>query len=154
MSMFNTKIHRARVNLRDEAKRQIALSNMLRANAPELKQIWDQIPPKLRREVYISAQAFDYTLRVSLPMRELDGFKDKRLTKLLEKFADWSAETRDYTYDAPNRDYHFERKYPQGFIVKFSVYAYVKSDSPTCRIVVKGVTTKVVEEEIREIVCE
>jgi len=154
MSMFNTKLHNARVNLRDEAKRQIALSNMLRANAPELKQIWDQIPPKLRREVHISAQAFDYTLRVSLPMRELDGFKDKRLVTLLEKFADWSAETRDYTYDAPNRDYHFERKYPQGFIVKFSVYAYVKSDSPTCRIVVKGVTTKVVEEEIREIVCE
>lgn len=154
MSMFNTKLHNARVNLRDEAKRQIALSNMLRANAPELKQIWEMIPPKLRREVYISAQAFDYTLRMSLPMRELDGFKDKRLVTLLEKFADWSAETRDYTYDAPNRDYHFERKYPQGFIVRFSVYAYVKSDSPTCRIVVKGVTTKVVEEEIREIVCE
>ena len=154
MSMFNTKLHNARVNLRDEAKRQIALSNMLKANAPELKQIWEMIPPKLRRDVYISAQAFDYTVRLSLPMRDLDGFKDKRLVTLLEKFADWSAETRDYTYDAPNRDYHFERKYPQGFSVKFSVYAYVKSDSPTCRIVVKGVTTKVVEEEIREIVCE
>lgn len=154
MSMFNTKLHNARVNLRDEAKRQIALSNMLRANAPELKQIWEMVPPKLRRDVYISAQSFDRMVRLSLPMRELDGFKDKRLVTLLEKFADWSAETRDYTYDAPNRDYHFERKYPQGFSVKFSVYAYVKSDSPTCRIVVKGVTTKVVEEEIREIVCE
>lgn len=154
MSMFNTKLHNARVSLRDEAKRQIALSNLLRANAEEIKQIWEMIPPKLRRDVYISTQAFDYTLRLSLPMRDLDGFKDKRLTKLLEKFADWTAETRDYTYDAPNRDYHFERKYPQGFNVKFSVYAYVKSDSPTCRIVVKGVTTKVIEEEIREIVCE
>lgn len=154
MSMFNTKLHNARVSLRDEAKRQIALANMLRANAPEIKQIWEMVPPKLRSHVYISAQSFDYMVRLSLPMRDLDGFKDKRLTKLLEKFADWTAETRDYTYDTPNRDYHFERKYPHGLNVKFSVYAYVKSDSPTCRIVVKGVTTKVVEEEIREIVCE
>jgi len=154
MSMFNTRLHRARVSLRDEAKRQIAMATVLKTHAAEIKQVWEMIPPKLRSGIYISSDYSGNTVRLSLPMRDLDGFKDKRLIKLLEKFADWDAETKDYTFDAPNRDFYFDRSYPYGFNIRVAIYAYVKSDSPTCRIVVKGVTTKVVEEEIREIVCE
>lgn len=46
---------------------------------------------------------------VGMTMRDLDSFKDGRLTKLLERFAGdaWRSSTTDYTYDQPNRDYRF-----------------------------------------------
>jgi len=34
-----------------------------------------------------------------------------------------------------------------------TVFAYVKSDSPLCRVVVTGVTERMVREETKEIVC-
>lgn len=42
---------------------------------------------------------------------------------------------------------------PKTFELRVGIYAYVKTDSPLCRVVVKGIEEKIVREEIKEIVC-
>jgi hypothetical protein len=42
---------------------------------------------------------------------------------------------------------------PQAFDLRVVICAYVKTDSPLCRVVVTGVTERVVREEMKEIVC-
>lgn len=153
MSLFNTKLNDARKSNREQIKRQEAFNALLRARASDLKPFFEMIPPSLRKYAYFSADAYDTTLRMSVSMRDLNSFKDKRLTRLLEKFADWESSTQDYTHSQPNRDFCFTYQTTFGIRIRIGIYAYVKSDSPLCRVVVKGVTTRVVEEEIREIVC-
>lgn len=154
MSLFNTKLHNARKYNLESIKKQKDFDQLLRACAFQLKPYFEMLPPSLRKAAYVQADWCDATLRISVSLRNLDSFKDKKLTRLLEKFADWQSSTQDWTFEQPNRDFFFEQQTPFGIRVRFGIYAYVKSDSPLCRVVVKGVTTKVVEEEIREIVCE
>jgi hypothetical protein len=96
---------------------------------------------------------------------------------------EWGASTQDFAYDQPNRDYRFMRiirldpdstlartiarhpsarwlethgashHIPTRLVLTVAIYAYVKADSPTCRVVVTGVTERVVREEVKEIVC-
>ena len=95
----------------------------------------------------------------------------------------WVAHTSDWAGNQPNRDYVFNRTLylvhtpaihdaiqrhpsarwlrangyahaiPTTLDLRMAVYAYVKPDSPTCRVVVTGVTERVVREEVKEIVC-
>lgn len=153
MSLFNTKLHNARLSNKERIKQEAAFDKLLRARAPDLKQYFEMFPPSLRKQVYVSADTFDTTLRMVVSIYELASFKDKKLTRLLEKFADWESSTQDYTHTQPNRDFFFTQQTPFGVRIRVGIYAYVKTDSPLCRVVVKGVTTRVVEEEIREIVC-
>ena len=155
----------------------------------------------------ISSNAQAVTIGLSL--EKLDSFKDALLLDALAPFVEgtdgagtpgepgpvWRAESRDYTYNAPNRDYLFtqslalwetdfsyargraaislpralQRAYarayaalkdmgegwalPKTFTLCVSIYAYVKTDSPLCRVVVKGIEEKIVRQEIKEIVC-
>jgi hypothetical protein len=48
---------------------------------------------------------------------------------------------------------HWDPATPSELKIIVNVYAYVKSDSPLCRVVVTGVTERVVREEKKEIVC-
>ena len=154
MSIFTTKLHSARKSTLAQIKKQEAFNAKLRAHAPDLKQYFEMFPPSVRKNVSVSAEAFDETVRFGVSLHQLDSLKDKRLMRVLEKFADWEGASQDYTYgNQPNRDFYFTHQTPFGIRIKVAVYAYVKTDSPLCRVVVKGVTTKVVEEEIREIVC-
>lgn len=96
---------------------------------------------------------------------------------------EWTASTQDFAHVQPNRDYRFMRiipldsdsalaqaiarhpsarwleengaphNIPTRLMLTVAVYAYVKPDSPTCRVVVTGVTERVVREEVKEIVC-
>jgi hypothetical protein len=154
MSFITSKLHNARQSLRAEVKKYKELDNTLRSLSPDIKQVYEMFPPSLRQRVLVSADVWGSILRMSMSLRDLDSFKDKKLTRLLEKFADWDAATSDSTYDKPNRDFYFTHKHPSGLTFRIAIYAYVKSDSPTCRIVVTGTRQRVVEEEIREIVCE
>jgi hypothetical protein len=49
---------------------------------------------------------------------------------------------------------HWDPTTPSELKIIVNVYAYVKSDSPLCRVVVTGVTERVIREEKKEIVCE
>jgi hypothetical protein len=48
---------------------------------------------------------------------------------------------------------HWDASTPKKLKIIVAIYAYVKSDSPLCRVVVTGVTERVVREEKKEIVC-
>jgi hypothetical protein len=48
---------------------------------------------------------------------------------------------------------HWDPTTPSELKIIVAVYAYVKSDSPLCRVVVTGVTERVIREEKKEIVC-
>lgn len=150
--MLTTKLHNARKSLLKESQRIKTVAGMLRAYQPEIKAAYQTFPARLRRKVHVSCDHWDGTLRLSLSMSDLESFKCPELMQILEGFADWEASSQDYTGDLPNRDFYFTRTV--GLLtIKVAVYAYVKSDSPTCRVIVKGVNRRVVEEEIREIVC-
>lgn len=132
---------------------------------------------------WLSVGTYTPTLDIGVSMRNLDSFKDVSLLRLLSQFAgdEWTPETSDHTYAAPNRDYRFKREIPnplsalrltaaerralawleehdrwyipQVCTLTVGVYAYVKADSDACRIEVVGVEEEVIKKEIKRIVC-
>ncbi|MFN9113950.1 MAG: hypothetical protein ACK5XN_28110, partial [Bacteroidota bacterium] len=100
---------------------------------------------------------FSNSVFINLHMFDLDSFKDKRFTNLLERFIDWEATTNDYTHHLPNKDVRFDKRCYDDkvgdFTISVQIMAYVKPDSPLCRIVVTGVTEEVVRKEVKQIVC-
>jgi len=152
MSTFTKQAAQATRNLRAEIKRMATRAAMLKR--PEVKAAFEAFPLTMRRSVGMSVASYSNTIYINATVRGLDSFKDAKLTRLLERFmgSEWTARVNEYTNDTPNKDFHFERQV-DGFTIHVSIYAYVKSDSPLCRIVVTGVTERVVREEVKQIVC-
>jgi hypothetical protein len=150
MSAFTIKTNAAAKHVREEAKRAALRTKLLKRQ--EVREAFEKIPPRLRRNASLHLSSYADAVHISLMLRNLESFKDKRLTNLLEAFIDWDAQVNEYTWGDPNKDFKFQQKY-DGLEIHMTVYAYVKSDSPLCRIVVTGVTEKVVREEIKQIVC-
>jgi hypothetical protein len=148
------------------------------ARHPAVKATLSLFPPKLRDQVRLHVSDYSNTMQFTLTLDDLDTFKDKTLVKILSRFADgdWESRSVDYTYsDTPNRDFAFTRKLawtpkpskhtrwlavncgdyyvPTSFEIHVGIYAYVKSDSPLCRMVVTEVKEEVVRKEIKQIVC-
>ena len=155
MSTFSKKASNAAQKLREEAKRQLLKSTLLKHHL--VKEAFEMIPPKMRKEVELTVSCFTNSVFINVPMYDLDSFKDKRFTNLLEKFLDWETTTTDYTYGVPNKDVRFDKQTNDTKVGKFTisvqVMAYVKSDSPLCRIVTTGFTEEVVRKEVKQIVC-
>lgn len=151
---------------------------------PAVKATFMLLPPAVRADAWLSPPgSHDTIVGIGVSMRNLSGFKDKALLKVLERFAGdaWTATTHDWT-SVLNRDFRFKRSLsltpeeqsaiarhpsarwlvangydyavPRGLTVSVTVSAYVKSDSETCRVVVKGVTERVIREEVKEFVCD
>jgi len=159
MTAFSKQIARASRTARTEAKRLAARVALLKH--PAVKAAFEAFPLVMRKDVNVSLSAYGDSVFMNTSLRGLDSFKSPKLTKVLEKFVgdEWSARVNEYTNDlSPNKDFHFERRVAiasaiSEFTISVSLYAYVKSDSPLCRIVVTGVTERVVREETKEIVC-
>ena len=139
-----------------EAARRIALKPALLKH-PEVKAAFNTLPIKLRKDAQLALSTYGNTVFISVTMYDLDSFKDKKLTTALERFLDWETTTNEYTSGLPNKDFRFDKKCHDDkvgeFEISVAVYAYVKSDSPLCRIVVTGVTEEVVRKETKQIVC-
>ena len=152
MSAFSKQIARATRISRATAKQLLARVNLLKH--PTVKAAFEAFPLAMRKNIDMSLSAYGDSVFMNLTIRDLDSFKSPKLTKVLEKFVgdEWTARVNDYPNETPNKDFHFEQRVG-GFLLSVSVYAYVKSDSPLCRVVVTGVTERVVREEIKEIVC-
>lgn len=100
--------------------------------------------------VYLSSYGDQIEVRIN--MYRLDSFKQAELTNLLQYLMVYteanSGTVRNTEWPASlNRDYHFDTDN-----VRFTVAAYVKSDSETCRKVVIG--TEMVEQHKYQIVCD
>lgn len=156
----------------------------LRTKFPDMRQVRDVIklfPADVRDNVHVYVSSYGDVVEYSLVLGELSGLKDDpRLLGVLEAFSgsDWEASSQDYTYSGtPNRDFRFSKKvylqipesnrHARWLIerdilnsfdipvkLNVSICAYVRADSPTCRVVVKGFKEEVVRTEIREVVCE
>ena len=168
MSTFTKQAAQAARNIRAEAKRMTAKASLIKR--PEVKAAFESFPLSMRRSVGMSIAGYSNTVYINATMRGLASFKDAKLTFLLERFmgSEWTARVNEYTDGTPNKDFHFERRvalaspawdsepdplHVDTFAIHVSIYAYVKSDSPLCRIVVTGVTERVVREEVKQIVC-
>ena len=152
MTAFSKQIARASHIARAEVKRLAARVALLKH--PAVKAAFEAFPPVMRKNVNVSLSAFGDTVFMNTTIRDLDSFKSPKLTKVLEKFMgdEWKLRVNDYPNETPNKDFHFGKQVGE-FAIEVSIYAYVKSDSPLCRVVVTGVTERVVREETKEIVC-
>jgi hypothetical protein len=155
MSQFSKQVATAARQARDEAKRMAAKATLLKHHA--VKEAFDLIPLNLRNRSTVSLSCFSPSVFINVVMYDLNSFKDKKFTNILERFIDWETTTNDYTMYAPNRDVRFDKKefdHKVGsFTISVQVMAYVKEDSPLCRIVTTGFTEEVVRKEIKQIVC-
>ena len=99
----------------------------------------------------------DSSIYLYVVMSNLDGFKDERLVDAIDRLmlcADWETETQDWAASL-NRDFKFSvtttREDGKRIWNHVTIAAYARSDSPTCRKVVVGQETKVVDKY--EIIC-
>ncbi|MCH9834627.1 hypothetical protein K0U83_03150 [bacterium] len=155
MSIFSKQVATAKASAIEAAKN-IALKPLLLRN-PEVKAAFNTLPAKVRKDAMLALSTYGNVVFISVTMYDLDSFKDKKLTSILERFLDWKTTTNEYTSGLPNKDFRFDKKCHDAkvgdFEISVSVYAYVKSDSPLCRIVVTGVTEEIVRKETKQIVC-
>ena len=155
MSTFSKQVATAKANAIETAKR-MALKPLLLKH-PEVKAAFNLLPAKIRKDAALSLSTYGNTVFIAVTMYDLDSFKDKQLTSILERFLDWNATTSEYTSGLPNKDFRFDKQCRDDkvgdFEINVGVYAYVKSDSPLCRIVVTGVTEEIVRKETKQIVC-
>ena len=155
MSTFSKQVATAKANAIEVAKR-MALKPLLLKH-PEVKAAFNLLPAKVRKDASLSLSTYGNSVFISLMMHDLDSFKDKKLTSILERFLDWKTTTNEFTSGLPNKDFRFDKICHDDkvgdFEINVGVYAYVKSDSPLCRIVVTGVTEEVVRKETKQIVC-
>lgn len=156
MSTFSKQIAKAARQTREEAKRLTAKAHILKHH--EVKAAFDLIPLNLRKDAAVALSCFSNSVFINVPLLDLDSFKDKKFTNLLERFIDWETTTNDYAYSStPNKDVRFDKyAYDERvgrFTISVQIMAYVKADSPLCRIVTTGFTEEVVRKEIKQIVC-
>lgn len=172
---FKTKARDAARDFNIETATRLIKPTLLRQ--PAVSRVFHTLPPKLRASALVRIATFSDQVFISCMVSDLDGFKDARLTTLLDRFMEpgWKTASIDWAGgDVPNRDYQFTRKFtwdhdtravaykklvkegraiPQTFDITVSISAWVKEDSGTCRIVVKE-REEVVKREERFIVCD
>lgn len=155
MSIFSKQAAEAKTNAVEAAKRMALKPRILKH--PEVKAAFNLLPAKIRKDATLGLSTYGNIVFISVIVRDLDSFKDKQLTSVLERFLDWNATISEYTNNVPNKDFRFDKKCNDDkageFEISVAVYAYVKSDSPLCRIVVTGVTEEIVRKETKQIVC-
>lgn len=165
------------------AQRHARVLRALLIQHPAIKDTFNQLPPAVRADAWLGSSDYDASVSIGVTLRDLPGFKAPVLQRAIEPFlsTEWRASTQDYTYDAPNRDFKFTQSFPlpqslldaverhpsarwlrandneymipRSLSISVNIYAYVKADSPTCRVVVTGVKEEVVRTEVKEIVC-
>ena len=152
MSAFTKQVAQTTRLARATAKQLSARVALLKH--PAVRAAFEAFPPVIRKDVDISLSTYGDSVYMNTTMRNLESFKVPKLTCLLERFMgdEWRARVSEYPNDTPNKDFHFERQV-DGFTLNVAIFAYVKSDSPLCRVVVTGVTEEVVRREVKQIVC-
>jgi len=128
-----------------------------RLAALEHNKITESILDIFENEERAQLSVSDSSIYLYVTMADLDGFKDARLVDAIDRLmlcADWETETQDWAASL-NRDFKFSttttRDDGKRIWNHVTIAAYARSDSPTCRKVVVGQETKVVDKY--EIIC-
>jgi hypothetical protein len=95
-------------------------------------------------EAFYDTQFSSYG-HLAITVTRLSGFKDERLAALMSAILDLGFEpTRSNNYSSGeclNIDYSFRIQHSKTQSVGLTIYAYVRSDSETCRLVPDGEET-------------
>lgn len=103
--------------------------------------------------VVIGTSTWGSYITVNATVKDVDGFKCKRLMDVLGRFVDTDdTSTSDYA-ESLNRTYRFSYRLPDGVSLHVVIDAYAKSDSPTCRKVLVGKKRRVTVEKQYAIEC-
>jgi hypothetical protein len=172
---FKTKAKEAATEFSVETAKRMIKPTLLRQ--PVVARVFNSLPPRLRARALLRLASFGDCVYISVGLYDLESFRDTRLITLLDKFAGdgWKAGSSDWAEAAvPNRDYTFAHKFtwehdtraiaykklakenqyiPQTFEINITISAWVKEDSPTCRIVTKEFE-EVVKHVEKFIVCD
>lgn len=137
------------------AKRSAIAALVKRMNRKSLKSLGLTPWVSYGREYSDERKANEDIINIGVTVNHLPGFKDERLVGLLGLFMDADKdESRDWAAGL-NRDFIFWFRQPGDKLwIKVCIYAYVRSDSPTCRKVLTRVETETVERPVYEIVCD
>jgi len=130
-----SRIRRARME-RDAIKR------IRRTLTPLLKLI--AFDDTKNNSVSLDYRTYNDTISVRLYMYDVEGFKCDEVTARLWTLENWGNVVNQSVSEYPsalNRTFHY--RYQDGTTVVFDVY--VKNDSQTCRKVVIGEETRIVE---------
>lgn len=85
-------------------------------------------------------------------VNDISGFNDPALVETLELLSDLGFEFKSHDYPASlNRDFYAQRVAPNGLSIKVKLNVYARTDSPTCRRIVKS--SRMVEAFEYEIEC-
>jgi len=178
--IFNRLRAIAQTDAQADAHKNLLLATLV--SHPAVKEAFRMVPADIRKHAWLSPAKYDNNVGFGVSLRDLSGFKDPRLLRALAPFtgSEWDAYTQDWPH-ARNRDYRFLRtvvftpeqsakmqrlpsarwlsKHNHAWMVPTSVkigvtvYAYVKEDSETCRVVVTGIEEQVVRTEKKEFIC-
>ncbi len=139
-------------NLKGDITRIKARVKLLKANKAKTVKTVGVIQRIVNDAAYVYLSSYGDQIEVRINMYHLDSFKQAELTNLLQYLMVYSeangGTVRNTEWPASlNRDYHFDTDN-----IRFTVAAYVKNDSETCRKVVIG--TEMVEQHKYQIVCD
>lgn len=139
-------------SLNSDAKRIKARIKLLKAGKAKTVKTVGVIQRIVNDAGYIYLSSYGDQIEVRINMYRLDSFKQAELTNLLQYLMVYTeangGAVRNTEWPASlNRDYHFNTNN-----INFTVAAYVKDDSETCRKVVIG--TEMVEQHKYQIVCD
>jgi len=142
----------ALASLNDDAKRFKARIKLLKSSKAKTVKTVGVIQRIINDAGYIYLSSYGDQIEVRINMYHLDSFKQAELTNLLQYLMVYAeangGSVRNTEWpESLNRDYHFDTD-----SIRFTVAAYVKSDSETCRKVVIG--TEMVEQHKYQIVCD
>jgi hypothetical protein len=138
--------------LNDDAKRFKARIKLLKSSKAKTVKTVGVIQRIVNDAGYVYLSSYGDQIDIQISLHRLDSFKQVELTNLLQYLMVYTeangGKVRNTEWPANlNRDYHFNTDN-----VRFTVAAYVKSNSETCRKVVIG--TEMVEQHKYEIVCD
>jgi hypothetical protein len=109
MSTFSKQVATAKASAIETAKR-MALKPLLLKH-PEVKAAFNLLPAPVRKNAMLSLSTYGNSVFISVTMYDLDSFKDKKLTSILERFLDWETTTNEYTSGLPNKDFRLRKIY-------------------------------------------
>lgn len=110
---------------------------------------------RLAKEKYPYTFVSSVGASIQLTVDELDGFKDARLTRVLNLLLNADEMSTNDHPDYGYRMYVFRHRNPDtGNRVSIEVTARLKSEPANCKVIVTSTRQKVVTEETKAFVCD
>lgn len=151
----------ALAKIRDEQQKLYVVSQWLGENQKAINAIYkrfEKAPEGMLEytpSITTYGTSWSMNCNFQITTRDLTGFKDERLLALLDLFIDADKVSNTDYAESLNRDYRFEFYVgDSAHVITVVICAYVKSESPTCRRILKETKMVTHEQKVWAMVCE